>query len=281
VLCGGEPTIATHFAEVIREIHQRWPGAAIDITTNGTVMSDNLADFLKEHRVSVQISLDGSSPESHDFARGTGSFKKILDTTLILQKKEIPYRTLTVLSKRTMPEISGVFALSKSIGASKCNFRRLIISGRAKNLVFESIDGPLSPDEMHFALKKILESSTKYGIETNTNGPLWVLIDKKLGCHSGFGFLGVIIDSEGYLKVSGASDYRVADLRIQRLESVFLKHPLFVSLRKAKIKGCGECSYLRSCGGDRSAAYVEFGDFLGPDPACWYIKGKMSSQKPI
>lgn len=58
------------------------PAVAVTITSNGTILTDRILDFLLEHEVYLQFSIDGGK-ESHDYFRpfktsGRGSFDVIL-----------------------------------------------------------------------------------------------------------------------------------------------------------------------------------------------------------
>ena len=48
--------------------------------------------------------------------------------------------------------------------------------------------------------------------------------------------------------------------------------PVFLKLRDySNLKGkCGQCEYVRVCGGCRARAFEATGDYLAPEPLCTY-----------
>jgi radical SAM protein with 4Fe4S-binding SPASM domain len=76
-LAGGEPSIYQHFTELIEWI-DRNTKASVGILTNGVAISDEMAERISKTRASIQISIDGARPKTHDAIRGKGTFDKIL-----------------------------------------------------------------------------------------------------------------------------------------------------------------------------------------------------------
>lgn len=73
-LAGGEPILRDDIRELIERIIRN--RMRFSILSNGILIDDELAAFLAASGrcSSVQVSLDGSRPETHDAARGKGSF---------------------------------------------------------------------------------------------------------------------------------------------------------------------------------------------------------------
>jgi MoaA/NifB/PqqE/SkfB family radical SAM enzyme len=59
------------------------------------------------------------------------------------------------------------------------------------------------------------------------------------------------------------------------MEDLFISNPIYQSLKKGNVEGCGSCSKFSFCGGDRNAAYAHSGNFLGRDPGCWLTDNKI------
>jgi uncharacterized protein len=79
------------------------------IQTNGTLLTDEWCEFLKENDFLVGISIDGPEP-LHDVHRvtkkGKGTFDKVMSGLRLLQKHEIEYNVLT-----TVNAVNGDFPL--------------------------------------------------------------------------------------------------------------------------------------------------------------------------
>jgi SynChlorMet cassette radical SAM/SPASM protein ScmE len=75
-LLGGEPFMRDDLQEIISGIVSN--RMRFSILTNGALISDKMAGFIKStgRCDRIQVSIDGSSPETHDVFRGEGSFHK-------------------------------------------------------------------------------------------------------------------------------------------------------------------------------------------------------------
>ena len=221
--------------------------------------------------VSIQVSLDGADSSSHDKVRGNGTFEKSTDNIRLAVKEGLMVYILTVLSKRTSKDIELLFGLAKELNVVALNFTRLVPQGKAYELIKSTQDKSLRGLQLRDAYKKILECSKQTKIATNTNKPLYVLIDKSLGDNNLFGFQGLVVDYLGNLKVSSRSDYVLGSIKKSGLENLFLKSPIMKQIRKGKIDVCGQCQHYCKCGGDRNMSYSCCGSFFKVDPGCWFV----------
>ncbi len=73
---GGEPFVREDFMDLLDYAHEK--GIVTCVSTNGTMINDEIARRLDHKLVYIQVSLDGASPESNDAIRGEGSFRKAL-----------------------------------------------------------------------------------------------------------------------------------------------------------------------------------------------------------
>ena len=93
---GGEPTvnkkvIAFSIGYLNDLLYRKLP-VKYKITTNGTIMDAELLKLLKNNNFIITVSIDGDE-ENHNknrpFSNGEGSFRKAIDTILLLQKNDI------------------------------------------------------------------------------------------------------------------------------------------------------------------------------------------------
>jgi MoaA/NifB/PqqE/SkfB family radical SAM enzyme len=73
---GGEPFVREDFLDLMDYAHEK--GIVTCISTNGTMIDDEIAHRLDHKLVYMQVSLDGATPESNDTIRGRGSFRRAL-----------------------------------------------------------------------------------------------------------------------------------------------------------------------------------------------------------
>lgn len=76
----GEPTLNTSFPQLLAAVLQRKPPCSVEFHTNGTLINDRSAESLviPDPNLSINVSVDGGSPSSHDRNRGAGTFRKAM-----------------------------------------------------------------------------------------------------------------------------------------------------------------------------------------------------------
>jgi len=213
--------------------------------------------------------MDGPDAGRHDLIRGRGSFAEVITGLKNLQGDGRNASLLATLSYRTSHWIADFFDLASYCRPEYMNFTRFISQGSGLRMVEKNEDRPLSALELRSAYLAIIENSKRTGIPTNTNLPLYHLLDPKIGANGKAGFQGLVIDYKGNLKVSSRADFRLGNILEEGLENLFLKHPIMRALRERKIEGCGDCEHYRNCGGDRNASFAATASFLKQDPGCW------------
>ncbi len=105
---GGEPTLIKNLAEFISYSRQKsiLPG----LLTNGLLINRALAEsFVKNGLVTVNISIDGASAETHDAFRGVkGSFTKALSAIEIFKKLGVFTEVTTVINEFNYSELKKI-----------------------------------------------------------------------------------------------------------------------------------------------------------------------------
>ena len=128
---GGEPTLRglDFFREVVtlQKKHAK-PGQRIenDLQTNGTLIDEEWARFLKEHRFLVGLSIDGPK-ELHDqyriTKRGAPTFDKVLAAADLLRRFDVPFNTLTCVHRFNAQHPRDVYRfLRREVGSTYMQF---------------------------------------------------------------------------------------------------------------------------------------------------------------
>ncbi len=100
---GGEPLL--NF-KVIKEVVQKYEPEIIGgIITNGTIMTEEIAQFIKEHNLPITVSIDG--PEAvqnavRPYTDGRGTHKKVIKTMEMLKEAEIPFAIEATYTKQAV-----------------------------------------------------------------------------------------------------------------------------------------------------------------------------------
>ncbi len=126
---GGEPFVRDDFLDLMDHAHEK--GIVTCISTNGTMIHEEIARRLDHKLVYIQVSLEGAKPASNDSIRGEGSFRRALRGLECLKNRDIEVSINTVLTRVSFPELDALAALAASLGA-KFRVSRFRPSGRGK-----------------------------------------------------------------------------------------------------------------------------------------------------
>ncbi|MBU7019032.1 MAG: radical SAM protein [Theionarchaea archaeon] len=101
-LFGGEPLLNFN---VIGKVVQTYPDITCGIITNGTIMTEEIAQFIKEYNIPITVSIDGPQMV-HDAVRyyrdGRGTHKKVVETIEILKEKDISFAIEATYTKQAV-----------------------------------------------------------------------------------------------------------------------------------------------------------------------------------
>jgi SynChlorMet cassette radical SAM/SPASM protein ScmE len=108
---GGEPFIRPDFPELIEGIVKN--RMRFNILSNGTLITDEMAAFLAATRrcEGVQVSIDGSRPETHDATRGKGNFYKAIEGLEKLKRHDVPAQVRVTINRHNLEDLPAVAAL--------------------------------------------------------------------------------------------------------------------------------------------------------------------------
>jgi uncharacterized protein len=128
---GGEPTLlGVEFFRKVVALQKRFakPGQRIenDLQTNGTLLDEDWARFLKEHRFLVGLSIDGPK-NVHDAMRpskrGQPSFDDVMRGAELLKRHGVPFNTLTCVHRFNASRPLDVYRfLRRELGSTYLQF---------------------------------------------------------------------------------------------------------------------------------------------------------------
>jgi uncharacterized protein len=131
---GGEPTLAglDYFQQIVAlQRRLRAPGQQVlnGIQTNGTLLDDRWARFLKREGFLVGLSLDGPA-ELHDAYRlargGQPTQARVVQAARLLQRHGIAFDTLCVVTDRNVHQPAAVYDFFRALGADYLQFLPLV-----------------------------------------------------------------------------------------------------------------------------------------------------------
>ena len=107
-LTGGEPTLHPELTEIIK--YAKSSGFFVHLITNGTTMTDSLAERLKDSKINlVSVSIDHYIPEIQDKLRKhKDCHKKAVNAIKLLKEHNVPVIASTVITSLNINEIEKV-----------------------------------------------------------------------------------------------------------------------------------------------------------------------------
>ena len=125
---GGEPLLLPlSFYRRALELQQRYArGRQIDncLQTNGTLLTDEWCEFLRENRFLVGISIDGPQP-FHDAYR-CRSFEKVMRGVRLLQKHHVEWNAMATVNHLNADHPAEFYRFFKVIGCQYLQFTPVI-----------------------------------------------------------------------------------------------------------------------------------------------------------
>lgn len=131
---GGEPTLAgVSFYEKVISLQKKYGGEKIiknSIQTNGVLIDEVWAFFLKKNNFMVGISIDGPKYLHDEYRKNTANnsvFKKVVNAINLLNKHDIKFNVLTVVNKKNVNHpIETYDFLTKELGVKHIQFIPLV-----------------------------------------------------------------------------------------------------------------------------------------------------------
>jgi uncharacterized protein len=291
---GGEPTLRglDFFRNVValQKKHAK-PGQRIenDLQTNGTLLDEEWARFLKENRFLVGLSIDGPR-ELHDRYRvnkgGAPTFDKVFAAAKMLKKFGVPFNTLTCVNRINASRPLDVYRfLRRELDSRYIQFipivqlkgfettapqtwdtSRLPVLGSAEagpdhpdSVV---TDWSVEPGEYGYFLSKVFDEWVRRDLGKVMVNHFETLVAQHMGMpsqvciYSEFCGKGVAVEHDGSVYACDHyvyPEYRLGTLKEKPLVDMVFS-PTQVKFGYAKSETlpryCRECSYLKDCWGE-------------------------------
>jgi Fe-coproporphyrin III synthase len=295
LMSGGEPLVRPDILELAEYATSK--GIRVTFSTNGILITDKIAQRMKEIGVTYAgISIDGAEPR-HDHMRGkTGAFQETLKGIRNCRKHDIRVGLRFTLTSENIGDIDAVFRLVEEEDIGRLCIYHLVYTGRGAYL--SGID-PTNEQKRAF-MDKLIRQTDKWNsegrnievmtVDNHADGPyiyLWLLEnDPSRAAHAydlvmknGGNRTGVAIgaiDSFGFVHPDQFTQHHIVGNIRERKFSEIWTDP-HVSLlaglrdRREKLRGrCASCKWLSCCNGNfRARAEGAFSDYWMEDPGCY------------
>jgi radical SAM protein len=285
VFTGGDPLERPELFELIG--HARGLGFNVAVTPDLT--QDVVRRFQDAGVWMMSLSLDGSSPKSHDALRGVdGSFEWTIRAAQWAKEMGLPLQMNTLVCAQTIDELPSIYELLVDVGITQWALFFLVAVGRGT--VLEQVTPEQSEEVMHWVYATTQHSPFRL---RTTEAPFYRRVAMQQskadttggnGSHrpgaaharAAFG----IWDGNGIMFVSHTGEIYPAgflpliagDVRRDHPVEVYRDAPMFKTLRDTdSLEGkCSICEYRKICGGSRARAFAATGNMMESDPLCPY-----------
>lgn len=156
MLCGGEPLIVPHFFEVAETLGAA--GVQLKIETNGQAFDAAAAERLARLPIrSIQISLDGDTPETYARQRPGGALEKAHAACRAARAAGLPLEVTFAPTRHNIHEAGAVIDRALELGAYRFNTGGLMRIGTAARLWHK-----LEPStEQYATFRRLLEDRSR------------------------------------------------------------------------------------------------------------------------
>jgi SynChlorMet cassette radical SAM/SPASM protein ScmE len=296
-LSGGEVFTRQDLWELIEGIVKN--KMRFSILTNGTLINENTASHLNLHRRRldfVQVSVDGSVPETHDAIRGKGSFNRMIQGIEALKKYKLPWTVRVTINKLNVFDLEATLKLLyndlglKSFGVNEAFPQG---AGHCNHSTLE-----MTPEERRHSFKVVQDFDRNHpgAAHGAQAGPLIIanLIDSidnarkrgtfdvnyrtgyLTGCNIMWEKLSVLHDGT-YIPCHQLPQIKLGKVGQNSLREVWQKSPGLQQLRERSsiplesISHCKGCKYQQYCnGGCPGVAYALTGEVNTINPRDCY-----------
>ena len=152
-ISGGEPLLLGDSLFEIMDILAEYD-IRMRFITNGMLVTQNVLDKLKKYRLKwLQVSIDGSRPELHDYVRGTdGAFRKAISAANLVKINGFPLLIAHAVVKSNLDYIEEMIDTAYVLGAGGIVIAPFIYAGRA---IINKDKLDLTPEEISNAFSRI------------------------------------------------------------------------------------------------------------------------------
>lgn len=272
-LQGGEPFCRKDFRELIDGIVRN--RMRFSVLSNGTLVTDEMAAFLASTKRcdSVQVSIDGSRPITHDSCRGEGNFERAVNGLKLLLKHGVSSTVRVTIHRQNVRDLEKVAALLlEEFGLSSFSTNSASHLGLCRKNA-EQVQ--LTAEERSLAMEILLRLNEKYNQRISGQaGPLaeaqiWVEMERArrdgLDGLPGGGFLTgcggaeskIAVRADGaMLPCAQLPDLVLGWINKDSLKEVWQNHPVLNRFRKRseisleEFEFCRDCPYIPYCSGN-------------------------------
>lgn len=298
IISGGEPFVYTDLKRLVKEL--KTMGFKITIITNGTAGNHDYPEVLK-YIDTLQISIDGSTPEYYEYTRGKGNYQKAVDSLNLAH--QLGMRNIVISFTSNSFNIEDIVNLPRFAYDNHVNhihITRIIPSGRANEIMDKIVPtSNMYKNAITRLSKSILDINSEIKIKRDTEEMILSEDDKTK-------FITMSVSSDPISKVIEQTkistcslangtvsinyDGKVYSCGCLHLENLFLG-TIYDDINEIMERGqvlsnkfcvdneamteCFKCKFKYICAGGCRACANAAGNIQGIDPVCDFYKERI------
>ncbi|MDY4921180.1 MAG: radical SAM protein [Phascolarctobacterium sp.] len=261
---GGEPLLNyTALQKVVEHVEEHKLPAVLQLQTNGSLITDEIAQFLFRHKVAIGVSLDGR-PNVNDKLRlkknGYGATGAILKGIEVLRRNNVACGVTCVVTEDNVEQISGIVEFAYFLGnVRKIGFDILRGQGRGAGL------RPPTPEAMEQAMRSVY--ARRDALQRLTGMPMQIAQQERVkvlcrDCSHAFGHCyamngeAAFVDAKGDIyacsSLVGNQEFYIGNVMSGIEEQLVDKTKRQIS---ETMDFCRQCPDFKLCGGGCFARY--------------------------
>lgn len=261
-LTGGEPLLKKNFLEIIYYLRQN--NFEINMFTNGSLITEELAIILYENKVALCLKLDTLNKDTYNFLTGTDDvFDSVFNKIQLLKEVgytyDLPLSINSVITSKNIKDIPNLWKWARKNNVVP-NCERLVTKGRAENSLL-AVNKKLLKD----IFEELCSIDNNFGIHWKSKIPFCGFI----GCikHN----ISLYLTCTGSITLCPGVDIPFGNIRNENFIDILTTIKSEKEYFRSKMTGeCSICENKNICYGCRGLAYNITGNYLDSDPLCWF-----------
>lgn len=277
---GGEPFLSFQSLQELTDFSIQELGTKIHIHSNGSLITPEIAKWVKQSNIDMTITVFGPSPEVHELiTQLRGSYNSTLNGLQNLLNYKVVFSVFIVPMKANIREIPSLIKFVNDMGCKDIRILSLSPTGKALTNFIKYAPSQREIDHLNkefIEIQNQLNISLNAGFCTRLNHPSLKIREGHDYCYSAQN--RVHIDGFGNVfpctAASGRLGFSAGNLMIPEtnLSEIWQHSPLFKYIRKNLSNPdtkCQKCIKYKDCmGGCRVMMAYKYGDFSVSNPEC-------------
>ncbi len=306
ILTGGDIMKKKGLEQILKRAKEL--GLPVSMSPSATpLLGEEAYALMKKYGVkSLSLSLDGSSPFTHDWLRGIeGTFDRTVRLMREIISEGFTLQINTAVFRRNVMELPEILKILVDNKVKTWEVFFLIKTGRG-------IDREDLDPQGYEDVNNYLSFASRYGVVVRTvEAPFFrrIMLERARQDYDGgetyknlvsktIELLGkpgersqghtsntrdgkgiIFVSHNGDVNPSGFLPYNLGNVKEKSIVDIYRNNEILIKMRDPKnFKGrCGICEYGDICGGSRSRAFSYYGDLFQEDPMCIYVPQALKS----